>query len=79
MLCQLYGTKDLWLASPDQSKHLYTYPASVTKSRTAPDRPDLDAADGGGSGFISVARDFEDVGHITKNPAFEPLRSHEDF
>jgi hypothetical protein len=43
VLCQLYGTKELWLAAPDQSKYLYTYPASVTKSRTAPDRPDLAA------------------------------------
>jgi lysine-specific demethylase 8 len=43
VLCQLYGTKDLWLAAPSQSKHLYTYPASVTKSRVAPDRPDLNA------------------------------------
>lgn len=43
VLCQLYGTKDLWLAAPGESKHLYPYPASVTKSRVAPDRPDLAA------------------------------------
>lgn len=46
VLCQLYGTKELWLAAPDQSRHLYTYPASVTKSRVAPDRPDLAAFPG---------------------------------
>jgi hypothetical protein len=51
ILCQLYGSKELWLAAPHQSRHLYTYPASVTKSRVAPDRPDVET--------------FPDLGNVT--------------
>lgn len=42
VLCQLFGTKELWLVSPRESHLVYSYPGSVTKSRVAPDRPDLD-------------------------------------
>ena len=41
VLCQIYGSKEIWLVEPAASKFLYTYPGSITKSRVAPDSPDL--------------------------------------
>jgi hypothetical protein len=41
VLCQIYGSKELWLVDPAQSKLVHPYPDSVTKSRVAPDDPDF--------------------------------------
>ncbi len=41
ILCQIYGSKEIWLVEPAAAKFLYTYPGSITKSRVAPDSPDL--------------------------------------
>jgi cupin-like protein len=43
VLCQIYGTKVLWLVDPAQSKLVRPYSDSVTKSRVAPDQPDFDS------------------------------------
>lgn len=42
VLCQFYGSKDIWLVSSAESKYVYPFPHSVTKSQVAPDSPDLE-------------------------------------
>ena len=41
VLCQLHGTKQVYLISPQDSKFLYPYAHSCMKSRVLPSKPDL--------------------------------------
>jgi hypothetical protein len=43
ILCQLFGTKHVYLISPDDSKFVYPYAHSCTKSPVLPSQPGLSA------------------------------------
>lgn len=42
VLCQFYGSKNIWLVESKDSKYVYPYVHSLTKSQVVPDSPDLD-------------------------------------